>query len=32
MRQLCACDLLLFAFYIYRLQDINFQLKELHRL
>ena len=32
MRQLCACDLLLFVFYIYRLQDINFQLKVLHRL
>jgi len=32
MRQLCACDLLLFAFYIYRLQGINFHLKAVHRV
>ena len=32
LRQLCTCDLLLFAFYIYRLQGIHFQLKVLQRL
>jgi hypothetical protein len=32
MQQLCDCYLLLFAFYIYRLQDINSQIKVLHRL
>ena len=31
MRQLCACDLLLFACYIYRLQHINFHLKAFQR-